>query len=655
MSKFDTNVINNIKMLSLDMIKEAGSGNAKVALSMSQIFYNLFLNHLEFKSNNPNWINRDRIIVNNKFLPIMYSTLHMFGNDISLDSLKEYKKFNSITNGFANPATTGIDIGSIANGDVISSSVGISLGERYLEALVKEENPKCELINFHTYCVCTMDDLMSGIAYESLSFASTEKLNKLIILCNKDDIGRDSSTKETYNENLIDRFIALDFNIIEVKNGHKDGEIDDAIDEAKSSKKPSIIIFNTKYGKDSLNEGSNERYNLPLTNEDINNLCLKYNINLPINNTEELKIELQKIIDKRLNKSISKWDEIKNESVNNLKLKEIIDFLETKTIKIDFNSDNFKLNDNYNEELILGNSKMFNIFASKSPFILSGSNDNFIYTKTNISKSDIMSKENKIGRNILFGGRTLAMGGIANGLASLGLKMFVGAPLVDSTQLKLQIKFSSLFNYPVNYIFTQDSFTNSHEYLGIPLVDEINSLRLLPNTLVFRPCDIHEIIGVYEILSNYKKSSVVILHSDRTPKLLGTNPKYIVAGAYRIRREMDIPSATLIATGSEVSLALDIANELSQYGIDLRVISMPCRELFENQNDRYKYGLIPKELKTFVLEFGDTLLWNKYATDEEYIFGINKFSTSGTKVELLNYYKLNKDNIKTRIIEILKK
>lgn len=655
MSKLDLNVVNNIKILSIDMIREAGSGNSGVSLSMPNVFYNLFLNHLVFQKNNPEWINRDRVIVNNNYLPLMYSTLHMFGYDITLETLKEYKKFNSITSGFANPNTLGIEVGSITNGDVLASSVGIALGERYLNSLVKIEKPKCELINYHTYCICTMDDLMSGIGYEALAFASREKLNKLIILCNKDDFGKDSNAKEIYADNIVDRFDALNFEVIEVKNGHNFNAIDVAIDEAKENKLPTLILFSTKYAKDSEREDTIEFYNVPLSNDDINNLCEKYKITMPITDTENYKIELEKIVNKRLNKTIEKWNTLKNECMSDLKIKQIVEFLETKNIKIDFSSDNFKLNDTYNEELINGNSKMFNMFASKSPFILSCSNDNFINTKCSIIKSGIMSNKNKIGRNILFGSRTLAMGGISNGLASLGFKVFISTPLIDSTSLINSIKLSTMFNYPVNYIFTQDSFINNYENLGISSSFELNTLRMIPNLITIRPCDINEIIGTYEILSNYKKSVAIIIGSEKTPKFIGTNPKYVVAGAYRIRREKGELNGTIIATGTEVSLAIDIAEELySSYGIDLRVVTMPSMGLFENQNDRYKYSLIPKEIKTFVIEFNNSMLWNKYATSEEYIFGVSSYVPCGTKLELLKKYNLTKDNIKAKIIELIK-
>lgn len=640
MSKIDGNAINNIKLLGLDMIKEAGSGDVGLTLSMANVFYNLFLEHLNYQKDNENWFNRDRLIVNNRYLPLLYSTLHMFDFNISLDNLKEFKKMDSKTKGY---------LDSITNGDVLSTSAGITLGMRYLNSLIKVENPKCELLNNYTYCICTMDDLMSGIGSETLSFIGKEKLNKLIILCNKDNVSKDSHTDIVFKENMVDKFLAINFEIIEVKNSYSNNSINEAIDEAKDSKKPTIILFNTKYAKDTSFENNKVYINKPLNEEEINLLKDKYKINMSIN---DMKIELEKLVNKRLDKVINKWNLLKEECIKDLKIKEIINFLENKSINIDFKSDNFKLNDNYNEELIKGNSKMFNMFASKSPFVLSLSDDNFTNTLCNISKSNNMSSEEKIGRNILFGSRTSCMGGVANGLASLGFKVFVSTPLINSTLLINTIKLSCLNNYDVHYIFTQDTLTNT--YNSISAYNEINMLRLIPNLITFRPSDINEIIGIYEIIGSYKKPTAIVIGSDKVNKLIGTNPKYVVAGAYRVRRERGEANGTIIATGSEVTLALQIAEELMPYGIDLRVVSMPSRELFEVQNDRYKYSLIPNSLKTFVIEFGNTMLWNKYATSDDYIFGLHTYPKNGERLELLNNYGLVKDNIKAKIIELMK-
>lgn len=624
MSKLDNRIINAIKMLSLDMIRESRVGDSQMVLDATNIFYALFMRHLNFQKDNSNWINRDRVIVSNKFLPIMYSTLHMVGYDISLDSLRDYRKFNSNLTSYGDLKTPGIEVSSNKSDGVIANSVGIALGERYIESLIKIERPKCNLINFKTYCICSFEDILSGEAFESLSYASKENLKNLIFI-----VLKNRNSKNDYKENIKGLFDSLNFNVVELK-GNSINDIDAEIDIAKDSKNPSVIFVNPKNNKEDL--------------DDYNSFSVD----------NELYEEINKQLNKRLNKYISRWNSLKEECLSDLKIKEIIEFLETKNVKIKFNVDNIKINDNYEEDLITGNSKIFNILASKSPFILSLSNNNFNYTKTNISKSDWMNRENPTGRNINFGARTLAMAGIANGLAYIGFKVFVSCPLIDSNKLKSTIKMSAYNNLSVNYIFTQDSFTNSDYDTGFGIVDEINSLRLIPNLINFRPSDINEIIGVYNILSNYTKSSTIIIGSEKTKKIEGTNPKYVVAGAYRIRREKGEANAILIASGTEVSYALKIADELFPYGIDFRVISMPSQELFELQNDRYKYSLIPDYIKTFVIEFGEDSHWNKYATNNDYIFGINKFGTNGSKEELLNFYNLDIDAIKTKILEIMK-
>ena len=427
--------------------------------------------------------------------------------------------------------------------------------------------------------------------------------------------------------------------------------MDAALEDAFASKKSSIIVIKDIMPKETLSNKYNDSPSL----DELNKLRQQYMLDVPFQVKDEYYQEIAKILDKRLAKKIDKWQELKEESLKDLKLKQIITLLEKKKFDINFKPENIKINDNYDEELINSNSKIFNIFAAKSPFILSISNNNFIYTKTNINKSDYMQKDNPVGRNISIGNRISAMSFIANGLASLGLRVFVSSPLICINDLLTGIKVSVINDLPVNYIFTQDSFLNTYENMGLSSINELNYLRTIPNLLTFRPADINEILGTYEILSNYNKTVALIINNERTAKLLGTNYKYVQAGAYRIKRERNELNAILIATGSEVPLALNISEELIKYGIDFRVVTMPSPELFDLQNERYKNMLLPPEIKTFTLEFGDKSIWHKYATNHEYILGIDKYSTGGTKEELLNYYNLNIDSLKAKIIELLKK
>ncbi len=652
MNKLDSKIINEVKYLSLDMIKKAGSGDTGICLASAHILYSLFSNHLKFDRHNPSWINRDRVIVSNRLLPLMYSMLHLTYGNPSLDNLMEYKQFNSLVSGVANRKLKGIEIGSIIDGDICSSSVGIALGERYLEELIKIEDSKNNVIDFHTYCICTEEDIMSGLSYEAMSYAACESLNKLIFIVIKDGISKDSATVETFNENLIDRFISLKYNVEEINDSL--GNINGAIEEARFKKKPSAIIIKTVYGKGSTKEGSNQGYNKPLSDSEMKKLKEEWAVGNEYFTKDDYEYFI-KSVDKRLNKDLAKWQELKQVSEKDLKIKQVLDFLETGKKTINFKPENIKIHDGYEEEIINSNSKIFNVFASKSPFILCGSDDNFIFTKSNIVKSSILHKDNPTGRNILFGSRTMGMGGIACGLAALGFKVFISTPLIHMNVLNGALLLSVQSELDVKFIFTQDTVLNNYEKVGYGAYNELNHLRTINGLVNLRPCDVDEVIGVYDIAANYHKPCTIIIGNEKIAKLKGTNYKYVMAGAYRVKKEKEMCNAILIASGSEVSLAMKIATELAAYGVDFRVVSIPATELFEIQNERYKNTLLPKEIPTFVLEFASSSNWHKYATSKEYILGVNTFVASGTKEELLKFYGLDIDGIKAKIMSILKK
>lgn len=616
MSKLDNNVINYIKLLSVDMIKEAKDNNYKTNFYSAEIFYNLYMNNLIFDNRNENYVNRDRVVVSPSFLPSLYSTLHMFGFNISLDNLKEYKKFGTITKGILSKNISGIDV--LCNKDnIIGISSGIAYGERYLENLVKKELPKSNIIDFHTYVICNYDELMIGSNLESLNYISENKLNKIHIIVLNENKKND--------ERLLDSLESLDFDVFECDNNG----VDKALDDARNSKLANIIIVTPKIKEEQL-----------FNEEEINKLKIKYKIDDAYNISNNIYNEIKEELDKRLNKKINKWYEEKK-NINN-KVKEIINLLETKEININIEPDNIKINDNYEEEIIKGNNKILNLVAAKSPFIFSLSN-NFKNSLCNL-------KDNE--RNIEFNYNISTMNSMAIGLANLGFKVFVSLPLINSNYIINSLNYSIKEELPITYIFTNDTFLNMYDNMNCTY--ELNNLRLIPNLINFRPCDINEIIGTYAIITKLKKPCTIVIGNEKVTKLVGTNPKYVVAGAYRVKRERGEASGVLISSGSEVNIALKLAEELLPYGIDLRVVTIPSKELFESQSERYKYTLLPYDLKTFVLEFSSTSFWRCYATDERHVLGVNKYTDTGSREELLNYYNLDMDSLKARIIELMK-
>lgn len=658
MSKIDGDAIKSIKVLALDMINKAGSGHPGIVLGAAPILYAIY-KEMEVVPSNPSWINRDRFVMSaGHGSALLYSTLYHFGYNIEMEELKHFRDLSSLTPGHPEyRVTPGVDASTGPLGQGIGMAVGMALAERYLRSIVKIENKKSNLIDYYTYCLCGDGDLMEGISYEALSFASTQNLNKLILLYDKNKVSLDSDTDVTFKEDIEIRFEALDFNIINVKNGGDYKEICKAIRDAKKSDRPSVIICNTTIGKDSLLEGTNKVHGKVLSGEDYQNIKTKFKMtNEPFEVKKEILDYIQNDVNKKIEKKYTAWQEeyvsIKEEQSN---LHALINLLERNAFVIDFDDSKFKISEDYKEALRLSNHKIMNFISPKSPFFLGGSADLSSSCMTNLDKSTTQSESNPVGKNIYFGVREHAMGAILNGLALSNLKVFGSTFLSFSDYLKPAIRMSSLMNLPVTYIFTHDSVYVGADGPTHEPVEQLSMLRTIPNHLVFRPADINEIMGSWEyILKNNCSSSLVISKEERM-RQKNTNAKFVKYGAYMVRKEKYHLDGIIIATGQELEMALEISRDLFMLGIDTRVVSMPCMELFLKQNPKYEEQLLPENVPTFVIEAGSSLIWNRFATKPEYIFGVNKFGMSGKTEDVVKYLKIDKQAILEKIANFLKK
>lgn len=660
MSKLDDKAINSIKVLALDMIDKAKSGHPGIVLGAAPILYALYKENLNVNPSNSTWINRDRFVMSaGHGSALLYSTLYHMGYDIDIEELKHFRELNSLAPGHPEyKITPGVDVSTGPLGQGVANAVGMALAERYLRNIVKCEKEDSDLIDYYTYCLCGDGDLMEGVSYEALSFASTQNLNKLILLYDKNDISLDSETNITFKENIYTRFEALDFNIIDVKNGSDYKEISKAIKSAKKSKRPSIIVCHTIIGEDSKLEGTNKVHGKPLDKEDLMYVKkeLEYTLE-PFHIDNEILNYLKNEVNKRVSTKYLEWQEeyanIKKE--DNFGLHSLINLLERNAFIIDFDDTKFKISDEYKEALRDSNHKIMNFIAPKNPFFLGGSADLSSSCKTNLDKSTIQSEKNPLGKNIYFGVREHAMGAILNGMALSNLKVFGSTFLAFSDYLKPAIRMSALMNLPVTYIFTHDSVYVGEDGPTHEPVEQLTMLRTIPNFITFRPADINEILGSWEyILKNNCATSLVVSKEIRN-KQKNTNAKFVKYGAYMVRKEKFHLDGIIIATGQELEMAMDISKELFTMGIDTRVVSMPSMELFLKQNPKYEEQLLPKDVKTFVIEAGSSLIWNRFATKPEYIFGVNKFGMSGKSEEIVKYLKIDKNTILEKIATYLKK
>ena len=659
MSKLDDAALNSIKILALDMINKAGSGHPGIVLGAAPILYALYKEQIDVIPSNPNWINRDRFVMSaGHGSALLYSMLYHMGYNIDLEELKHFREISSLTPGHPEvKVTPGVDVSTGPLGQGVGMAVGIALAERYLNAIVNIEDKNSSLIDYYTYCLCGDGDLMEGISYEALSFASTQNLNKLILLYDKNNVSLDSDTKKTFTEDIEIRFEALDFNIINVKNGSDYKEISKAIKSAKKSDRPSIIICNTVIGKDSKLEGTNVVHGKPLDNEDLMSIRSKYKMTTePFEIKKEVLDYLQNYINKRVSKKYLEWqEEYTNIKEENSNLHMLVNLLERNAFVIDFDDTKFKISDEYREALRESNHKIMNFISPKSPFFLGGSADLSSSCKTNLDKSTIQSEENPVGKNIYFGVREHAMGAILNGMALSNLKVFGSTFLSFSDYLKPAIRMSALMNLPVTYIFTHDSVYVGQDGPTHEPIEQLSMLRTIPNFITFRPADINEIMGSWEyILKNNCPTALVISKEERN-KQKNTNAKFVKYGAYMVRKEKYHLDGIIIATGQELEMAMEISKDLFTLGIDTRVVSMPSMELFLKQNPKYEEQLLPKDVPTFVIEAGSSLIWNRFASKPEYIFGVNKFGMSGKTEDVVKYLKIDKNTILEKIANYLKK
>lgn len=657
MASKEVNTINNIKMLAIDMIKNAGSGHSGIVLGATPILYALYANVLNINPKKASWMNRDRFVLSaGHGSAMLYAMLYYAGYDLSLDDLKRFRDVDSFTPGHPEVNTSlGIEASTGPLGQGIANAVGMAITERYYENLVKNALPKSRLIDYYTYVLCGDGDLQEGVSYEALAFAAKQKLKKLIVIYDANEVQLDGKIETSSSEDIEARFEALDFNVITVKNGSSVASITSALKEAKKSDMPSIIIVKTTIGKDSVNEGTNQVHGSVLDDEDILNLKNKYNLSLePFKYDEVLRKELIESIEKRNSKKYEAWLNEKNAAHDsrNKDIVELINLLEKGEFTIDFDAANYQINDKYLEEGRISNQKVINFIAPKTKFFAIGSADLASSTKMQIMSSGLMSDENPSGRNIAFGVREHAMGAILNGMALSGMKVAGSTFLSFSDYLKPAMRMSALMKLPVTYVFTHDSVSIGQDGPTHQPIEQLSALRSIPNMTVFRPCDINELMGTWEYVIKNKMPASIVVSREKLGVLKHTNAKYVKYGAYIVRKEKEKLTGVVIATGSEVATALKIAEELYPSGIDLRVVSMPSMELFLEQNNVYEEKLLPKKVKIVTLEAGSTMMWHRFASNKNCALGIDTFGVSGKKDDVLKFLDFDYNSLLRKIKKI---
>lgn len=659
MNSKDLMCVNEIKVLALDMINEANSGHPGVVLSAAPILYTLYANHLNVIPTKPNWINRDRFILScGHASALLYATLHMAGYNIDMNDLKAFRKIDSITPGHPEyKVTPGIECTTGPLGQGIATAVGYAMGERYIEALLEdEESKKQKVINYNTYVLCSDGDLMEGVTYEALSFAGAQKLSNLIVLYDDNNMSIDGSLENTFNEDITKRFESIGFDVFTVKEGSNLTMIDKAITNAKKSSKPSIVVVKTILGNGSYNQNTNKVHGGKLQEADLFNLRQNLGISTqPFYITKDSTIHMQEKINNRMQKQFNKWEEnLKNIKISRSdNLNNILSMLEQNNNTINFDSSKYQINNNYNEELRTSNYKVMNLFANNTKLMLNCSADLFSSSKNVLSNTDICTPSTKTGRNIRLGVREHAMGAIMNGIALSGLKVCGSTFLTFSDYLKPAIRNSALMSLPVTYIFTHDSISIGEDGPTHQPIEQLSMLRSIPNSITYRPADIVELMGCWENILSQNKPNFLVIAKESLPKIPGTNSKSINYGAYLIKDCGTKPDAIIIASGSDLKSAFIISNKLAVKGININVVSIPSYELYLSTDNSYKTKLLPEDIKRITLEASNNYILSSLATDVKHSIGINDFGVSGTPEEVLQKMEFDIDSLLMKVERLI--
>jgi transketolase len=637
---------NAVRFLSIDAVQKANSGHPGMPMGMADVATVLFKYHLKFNPLNPSWANRDRFILSaGHGSMLLYSLLYLTGyKNFSINDLKNFRQLNSICAGHPEyKKNTGIETTTGPLGQGLGNSVGLAIGE---EIFRKKFGSK--FINHKTYVIASDGDLMEGISHEAMSLAGHLKLKNLIVFFDNNKISIDGATSLSVSDNYKKRFEAYGWNFLEV-NGHNHRQISTAIKKASKSNKPTVISCKTIIGFGSPNKsGKASSHGSPLGDDEIALVRkkLKWNAS-PFEIPKDILDEWRKIgkkgtnLENNWNKLLSKNSKVKNSLEAMLSNKNLNDL--DKLI-------NAEKNKYFNEKPAKATRECSSmtietITPSLSELVggsadLSGSNN----TKTKNSK--VISAKDFNGNYIHYGIREHGMAAAMNGLALYGgIIPYGGTFLIFSDYCKPSIRLSALMGLKVIYIFSHDSIGLGEDGPTHQPIEQLAGLRAIPNLNVFRPADINETLECWQIALKSKKTpSAIVLSRQKLPYVNPslTKDNKCELGAYIVSATAQNNKITLIASGSEVEIALEAQKKLKVNNIDSKVISMPCQELFDQQNIQFKNDIIQKDIPAITIEAGSVMGWEKYSNNN---MGINSFGESGPYKEVYKHFDLTSDKI----------
>jgi len=633
-----------IRSMCIDVVNKAKSGHPGMALGSAPILYTLWTRHLVADPKDPTWFNRDRFVLSaGHASSLLYTMLHVSGYNVSMDDLKAFRQLGSLTPGHPEfKHTCGVDATSGPLGQGIAQAVGMAMAER----AVAHQYPQGKVLCDHyTYVLCGDGCLQEGLSQEAISLAGHQKLNKLILIYDSNAVTLDGGLDLSFSENVKNRFKASEWNVLEVMDGNDVDAIDAALAKAKQSKsKPTLIIVHTVIGYGSEKQGTCKVHGNPLGEEDGAKAKAFYGFNYPaFTIPQEVYDEFKNSFAKRgaaahkeYEVKVAEWKAAHPGAAKKFEraLSGDVSSYFKKAPKFSENADSTRVS----------SGKALNELYNKIPFLMGGSADVAGSVMTHIKNGVDFTPRSPKGRNVNWGIREFEMASAQNGmLLHGGLKTYVGCFLVFSDYMKSAIRMAALSKLPAIYLFSHDTIAVGEDGPTHQPIEHLAMLRSIPNMNVIRPCDVNETYAAWEIALRSSETPTALILSRQGLPLLGSKYSEVSKGAYVIDKETKRIDATIVATGSEVALAVEAKKLLEEEGIDVRIVSMPSWFDFDKQPEEYKkavFGL--SKDKVFAIEMLSSFGWYKYA---DHVMSVDSFGTSAPAKEAIKAYGFTAENV----------
>ena len=658
MSNIDTMSVNAIRVLSADAIQKAKSGHPGLPLGCASVAYELWAKHLKHNPKDPDWKDRDRFILSGGHgSMLLYSLLHLFGyGNLSKEDLMGFRQWGSLTPGHPEYRhTVGVEATTGPLGAGMGMAVGMAIAERHMASVFNKEG--YPVVDHYTYALGGDGCMMEGISSEAFSLAGTLKLSKLIIFYDSNRISIEGSTDIAFTENVQKRMEAFGFQTITVEDGNDLEEIGKAIEAAKAdTERPSFITVKTQIGFGCpAKQGKASAHGEPLGEDNIK--AMKENLGWPSQEPffvpEEVYDHYKEIVE-GLQPAEEAWNKMFAEYCEKYpEMKELWDsyYDEDLAEKVCDDAEFWSYEDKPEATRNLS-GKMINRIKDRMPNVIGGAADLSPSTKTYMKDAGDFSANNYAGRNMHFGVRELAMTAIGNGIMLHGgLRAFVSTFFVFSDYTKPMARLSAIMGVPLTFVFTHDSIGVGEDGPTHEPIEQLAMWRAMPNFHMFRPADATETAAAwYSAITSKRTPTALALTRQNLPQIEGTSKEALKGGYIVQDSKKPVPDAIIIASGSELSLAVEAKKVLAEDGIDVRVVSMPCMDLFEEQSEEYKAKVLPKNVrKRVAVEALSGFGWDRYVGLDGDLIGMNRFGASAPYSKLFPYFGFTVENVVARV------